>query len=128
MAVYCFDEVCTHITYSSLFIAIIIHDALNYAYHNVSLEYLCFFFIILFCFVSCVFAPLFCQSECWLGGGEYDASFTGHALHTTDGGNTFVDNQLPGYYFNDFSFTSRSSGWATAFNALQQSSLLQFSR
>lgn len=72
---------------------------------------------------------VFCfdESECWLGGGEYDASFTGHAFHTTDGGATFVDNQLPGYYFNDFSFTSRSAGWATAFNALQQSSLLQFS-
>jgi len=67
--------------------------------------------------------------ECWAAGGEMDSSFTGQFFHTTDGGKTWVLQKLAGEYVNNLGFQGPAasySGWATSFNWMDQSSLLQY--
>jgi len=69
--------------------------------------------------------------EGWAAGGLMDASFTGQFFHTVDGGKTWTLQKVPGEYINNLGYYVRSAsdydGWATSFNWMDQSSLLQYS-
>jgi len=76
--------------------------------------------------VSLLACAALSAEEAWAGGGVMDSSFTGHAYHTTDGGATWNLETAPGIYFNHFSFVDSDHAYATAFNALQQSSIAKY--
>jgi photosystem II stability/assembly factor-like uncharacterized protein len=67
--------------------------------------------------------------EIWIGGGNL-SSFDMYAyfLHSIDGGKTWSveGTDVLGQYPNDLSFISNTQGWASTFNNMQQSGLLQF--
>ena len=51
-----------------------------------------------------------------------------YLLHSTDGGKTWAvkGTDVWGQYPNDLSFVSTTRGWASTFNQLQQSGLMEF--
>jgi photosystem II stability/assembly factor-like uncharacterized protein len=69
--------------------------------------------------------------EGWAAGGLMDATFTGQFFHTVDGGKTWTLQKVAGEYINNLGFwappTTPYVGWATSFNWMDQSSLLQYS-
>ena len=67
--------------------------------------------------------------EIWVGGGYCgQLEFYAYMLHTIDGGTTWTveGTDINGQYANDLSFISSSRGWASTFNAVQQSGLIEF--
>ncbi len=67
--------------------------------------------------------------EIWIGGGNLSQfDFHAYFLHSVDGGKTWTveGTDVYGQYPNDLSFISSTQGWASTFNNLQQSGLLQF--
>jgi photosystem II stability/assembly factor-like uncharacterized protein len=67
--------------------------------------------------------------EIWIGGGNLSQiDMYAFFLHSTDGGKTWTEEgtDIYGQYPNDLSFVSPTQGWASTFNNLQQSGLLQF--
>jgi photosystem II stability/assembly factor-like uncharacterized protein len=67
--------------------------------------------------------------EIWIAGGFLgQLELYAYLLHSVDGGKTWsvegTDNY--GQYPNDLSFISNTRGWASTFNSVQQSGLMQF--
>jgi hypothetical protein len=64
------------------------------------------------------------DQEAWAGGGDMD-NFFGYFWHTLDGGQTWAPDVVEGIYVNCMSFEpSGKKGWATAFNAEDNSALV----
>ena len=67
--------------------------------------------------------------EIWIAGGNLSQiDMYAFFLHSVDGGKTWTveGTDIYGQYPNDISFVSNTQGWASTFNNLQQSGLLQF--
>lgn len=67
--------------------------------------------------------------EIWIGGGNLSQiDMYAYLLHSTDGGKTWTVHGTDNYgqYPNDLSFVSSSRGWASTFNQVQQSGLMEF--
>ncbi len=67
--------------------------------------------------------------EIWIAGGNLDQfNMYAYMLHSVDGGKTWTveGTDVLGQYPNDLSFVSSNRGWASTFNALQQSGLMEF--
>ena len=67
--------------------------------------------------------------EIWIGGGNLSQiDMYAYMLHSVDGGKTWTveGTDIYGQYPNDLSFVSSTQGWASTFNNLQQSGLLQY--
>jgi hypothetical protein len=64
------------------------------------------------------------DQEAWAGGGDMD-NFYGYFWHTLDGGKTWAPDIVEGVYVNCMSWEpTGKKGWATAFNAEDNSALL----
>ncbi len=67
--------------------------------------------------------------EIWIAGGNLSQiDMYAYMLHSVDGGKTWTveGTDIYGQYPNDLSFVSNTQGWASTFNILQQSGLLQY--
>jgi len=67
--------------------------------------------------------------EVWIAGGNLSQfDMYAYLLHSVDGGKTWTveGTDISGQYPNDLSFVSSTQGWASTFNAVQQSGLLQY--
>lgn len=67
--------------------------------------------------------------EIWIAGGNLSQiDMYAYMLHSVDGGKTWTveGTDIFGQYPNDLSFVSSTQGWASTFNNLQQSGLLQY--
>ena len=60
------------------------------------------------------------------GGNMGQFGITGYFWQTTDGGQTWTNQTVPGQYGDDIAFPTATKGYATAFNQEDQSSLLVF--
>jgi len=66
------------------------------------------------------------QSEWWAAGGDMGSSFTGYFWHSTDGGDTWTTQTIPGVYGNSLSFPSAAAGFATGFDVFQTSVFMKY--
>ena len=63
----------------------------------------------------------------WAAGGRLSSTnFEGFFWQSTDGGNTWSNETVPGVYGNHMSFPSESVGYASSFDRDSQSSILQY--
>ena len=68
-------------------------------------------------------------NEIWIGGGNLsNIDMYAYLLHSVDGGKTWTveGTDVWGQYPNDLSFVSTTRGWASTFNQVQQSGLMEF--